>query len=36
DERTIDATWRRIGKLLECFSPQECANYIRNSGYASI
>ncbi len=36
DERTIDATWRRIGKLLERFSPQECANYIRNSGYASI
>ena len=36
DERTIDATWRRIGKLLECFYPQECANYIRNSGYASI
>ena len=36
DERTIDATWRRIGKLLDRFSPQECANYIRNSGYASI
>lgn len=36
DERTIDATWRRIGKLLERFSPQEGANYIRNSGYASI
>ncbi len=35
DERTIDATWRRIGKLLDHFSPQECANYIRNSGYAS-
>lgn len=36
DERTIDATWRRIGKLLERFSPQEGANYIRNSAYASI
>lgn len=35
DERTTDATWRRIGKLLDRFSPQECANYIRNSGYAS-
>lgn len=35
DERTIDATWRRIGKLLDHFSAQECANYIRNSGYAS-
>jgi transposase len=34
-ERTIDATWRRIGNLLDAFSPQECANYFRNSGYAS-
>ncbi len=36
DERTIEATWQRIGKLLDHFSPQECANYLRNSGYASI
>ena len=34
-ERTIEATWRRIGTLLDSFSPQECANYFRNSGYAS-
>jgi hypothetical protein len=34
-ERTIKATWKRIGALLDAFSPQECANYLRNSGYAS-
>jgi transposase len=34
-ERSVKATWQRIGKLLNAFSPQECANYIRNSGYAS-
>ena len=34
DERTIEATWRRIGSLLDCFTPAECANYLKNSGYA--
>jgi transposase len=34
-ERTVTATWQRIGKLLDLFSAKECANYIRNSGYAS-
>jgi transposase len=34
-ERTLEATWRRIGNLLACFSPQECANYFVNAGYAS-
>lgn len=34
-ERTVDATWQRIGTLLDAFPPQECANYLRNSGYAS-
>ena len=33
-ERTIEATWRRIGKLLDHFSADECANYFVNSGYA--
>jgi transposase len=33
--RTTDAVWRQIGKLLSAFPPQECANYFRNSGYAS-
>jgi len=34
-ERTTEAVWRRIGSLLDAFSPHECANYITNSGYAS-
>jgi transposase len=34
-ERTVEATWKRIGSLLGDFSPQECANYLRNAGYAS-
>jgi transposase len=35
DERTVEAVWRRIGELLDAFAPQECANYLLNSGYAS-
>lgn len=34
-ERSLEATWQRIGTLLDAFPPQECANYFRNSGYAS-
>ncbi len=34
-ERTVEATWMRIGSLLGAFTPSECASYIRNSGYAS-
>lgn len=33
--RSVEATWRRIGSLLDDFPPTECANYLRNSGYAS-
>jgi transposase len=35
-ERTVEATWQRIGHLLDAFSSHECAAYLRNSGYASI
>jgi hypothetical protein len=34
-EPTVEATWQRIGALLNCFTPQECANHIRNAGYAA-
>ena len=34
-ERTTEATWKRIGSLLDAFSSQECQNYLVNSGYAS-
>jgi transposase len=35
-ERTVEATWKRIGMLLQTFTSQECANYFRNAGYASV
>ena len=35
-ERTKEAVWRRIGSLLDHFTPQECENDIRNPGYASV
>jgi transposase len=31
--RTAEAICAAIGKLLGAFSPQECANYFKNSGY---
>ena len=34
-ERTVEATWKRIGHLLDHFTPDECANYLVNAGYAS-
>jgi transposase len=33
--RTVEAAWRTIGKLLQAFTKQECANYLINAGYAS-
>lgn len=36
EERTIEATWRRIGNLLQAFKPDECRAYIRHAGYKSI
>ena len=34
--RTKQTVWQTIGVLLDRFSPEECANYFRNAGYASI
>jgi transposase len=34
-ERSVDGLWNRIASLLDAFTPQECANYLRNVGYAS-
>jgi transposase len=36
EPRDVEATWRMLGKLLNLFSPDECANYFRNSGYVSV
>jgi transposase len=33
--RTRDALWNTIGDLLNSFTPDECQNYLANSGYAS-
>jgi transposase len=35
DERSVEALWDRIGLLLNAFSPEECANYLKHAGYAS-
>ncbi len=29
DERTVEGMWNRIGKLIDRFTPTECANYFR-------
>lgn len=34
-ERTVEATWRRIGSLLDAFSPDECRNFVQHVGYGS-
>jgi transposase len=32
-ERTRDGLWRRIGALLDQFTPEECNNYFQAAGY---
>src|SRR5215207_6780630 len=32
-ERTIAGLWRLIGRLIDAFTPQECANYFAAAGY---
>lgn len=34
-KRTVEATWKQIAEILDQFTPKECTNYIRNSGYSS-
>jgi transposase len=34
--RTVETVMDHIATILERFTPQECANYLVNSGYASI
>jgi len=31
--RSVEALWSAIGQLIAHFDPQECLNYLRNSGY---
>ena len=32
-ERTVDGLWETIGRLIDLFPPQECANYFTAAGY---
>jgi hypothetical protein len=32
-ERTVSGLWTLIGKLVDIFQPDECANYFRSCGY---
>ena len=31
--RTVDALWNALGSLVDCFTPEECANFLRHDGY---
>ncbi len=32
-ERSVEDTWRKVGSLLDQFTPQEGTNYLRHAGY---
>ena len=34
--RTRDDLWRNVGEILKKFRPEECVNYLVNSGYAAV
>jgi transposase len=31
--RSVEALWNTLGDIVACFSPAECANLLRHSGY---
>ena len=35
DPRTVEATWRSIGTVLERFTQNECQQYLEHAGYKS-
>ncbi len=35
-KRDVEDIWRHIGKLINTITPNECANYFQNAGYASV
>ena len=35
-KRDMEEAWRHVGQILGTFSPDECANYFTNAGYASV
>ncbi|WP_099514456.1 IS630 family transposase [Microvirga ossetica] len=36
EARTVDALWRAVGNICNLFEPQECWNYLKAAGYASV
>lgn len=32
-ERTVEGLWTAIGRFLDAFTPQQCANYFASAGY---
>jgi transposase len=36
EARTVDALWRALGDICNLFEPDECWNYLRAAGYASV
>ena len=34
--RTFDALWRTLGAICDLFKPDECWNYLKAAGYASV
>ena len=34
--RSRNTLWRAVGTILDRITPNECANYLENSGYASV
>jgi transposase len=36
EPRDVEVTWRTVGELLDLFSEQQCANYLKNSGYVPV
>ena len=35
-KRTVEGLWTEIGRLVDLFTPQECANYFAAAGYDAI
>jgi len=36
EARTFEALWRALGGICDRFEPQECWNYLKAAGYASV
>ena len=35
-KREIDDIWHHLRHLIDTIKPQQCANYFKNAGYASV